>query len=53
MVAVHISEKELKELAKATPNFDEFLEELRNNPDFELEVIETAGAKVKYYGDFD
>lgn len=53
MVAVHIPEQELKELAKATPDFEAFLDELRKNPNFELEVVETAGVMVMYQDEFD
>jgi len=51
MVAVDISESDLKEFAKATPDFDTFLEELKKNPSFEVEFTETLGARVRYHGD--
>jgi len=51
MVAVKFSQEELRELVSATPNFETLINELKKNPDFDVEIIETSGACITYYGD--
>jgi len=49
MVIVNLSNDELDEIANDTPDFEAFLEELIKNPNFELEVVEAVGVRVKYH----
>jgi len=53
MVAIKLSNDELAAIAKETPNLDQFFEDLKKSPDFEVEIIEVSGAKIKYHDKSD
>ena len=43
----------LKAIAKETPGFGAYIDELHKNPNIEIEFVEAVGVNVKYHDEFE